>query len=95
MGYFIFHGLSYAPQHGVRYSDAGIRAVGAAWTELGVNIGQVLKAHLPSDDPLHAYGERLNDPALRSALRGYLTGSIDLAFRLTAAGRPRYGIVDY
>lgn len=44
MGNFIFHGLSYAPQHGVRYSDEGMRAVGAAWTELGVNIGQVLKA---------------------------------------------------
>jgi hypothetical protein len=28
----------------VRYSDEGMRAVGAAWTELGVNIGQVLKA---------------------------------------------------
>lgn len=44
MGNFIYHGLSYAPQRGVRYADEGLRAVGAAWTELGLNVGQVIKA---------------------------------------------------
>ncbi|HRD54383.1 MAG TPA: DUF5723 family protein [Flavobacteriales bacterium] len=44
MGNFIFHGLNYAPQHDVRYGDEGVRAVGAAWTELGLNLGQVLRA---------------------------------------------------
>lgn len=44
LGNFIFHGLGYAPQHGVRYIDEGFRAVGAAWTEIGLNLGQVIKA---------------------------------------------------
>jgi len=44
LGNFIFHGLGYAPQHGSRYTDMGFRAAGAAWTELGLNLGQVLKA---------------------------------------------------
>lgn len=44
MGSFIFHGLNYAPQHDVRYGDEGVRAVGAAWTELGLNLGHVLRA---------------------------------------------------
>lgn len=57
-------------------------------------IGRVLREHLPADDPLRAYAERLADPDLRAALRGYLTGSIDLVFRLPGP-RPRYGIADY
>lgn len=44
MGNFIMNGLSYAPQQGIRFSDEGVRVVGAAWTELGVNLGQVLRA---------------------------------------------------
>jgi len=44
MGNFIFNGLNFAPQHGMRYADEGVRMVGAAWTELGVNLGQVLSA---------------------------------------------------
>ncbi len=41
--------------------------------------------------PLYGYAERLRDPDLRSRVRGYLTGSIDLVFRADG----RYGIVDY
>jgi exodeoxyribonuclease V beta subunit len=54
-------------------------------------IGDVLRAHLPSDDPLHGYAERLDDPSLRRTVRGYLAGSIDLVLR---AGE-RFAIVDY
>ena len=61
-------------------------------------IGAVLRAHLGADDPLRAYADRLDDPALRSSVRGYLTGSIDLVLRVRGAdgaGEPRYAIADY
>ena len=44
-------------------------------------IGAVLREHLPNDDPLAGYADRLEDPILRQSLRGYLTGSIDLVVR--------------
>jgi exodeoxyribonuclease V beta subunit len=55
-------------------------------------IARTLRAHLPIDDPMAAYGARLEDPALRSSVRGFLTGSIDLVIRLDG---PRFAIVDY
>jgi len=59
-------------------------------------LGKALQAGLPADDPLHAYGARLADPTLWRALRGYLTGSVDLVFRIPGEdGRTRYGIADY
>jgi exodeoxyribonuclease V beta subunit len=59
-------------------------------------IGDVLRAHLPAGDPLAGYAERLDDPALRRILRGYLTGSLDLVARVTAAdGMPRFAVIDY
>ncbi len=51
-------------------------------------IGAALRAH---DDGLSDYAERLDDPALRSSVRGYLTGSIDLVVR---AG-DRFALLDY
>jgi exodeoxyribonuclease V beta subunit len=54
-------------------------------------IGAVLREHLPPGDPLAGYAERLRDPALRRAVRGYLTGSIDLVVRVGDA----YAIADY
>jgi exodeoxyribonuclease V beta subunit len=60
---------------------------------LGVEaIADVLSALLPADDPVAAYAERLRDPSLASALRGYLTGSLDLVFRLPGS---RYVLADY
>jgi exodeoxyribonuclease V beta subunit len=47
---------------------------------------------LRRDPALASYAERLGDPALRSAVRGYLTGSIDLVVR---AGGDRFAIADY
>ena len=55
-------------------------------------IAGVLRTHLPAGDPMAAYADRLEDPALRAAVRGFLTGSIDMVFRLDG---PRFAIVDY
>ena len=56
------------------------------------SIARALREHLPADDPMAAYAARLEDPALRSHVRGFLTGSIDLVIRLDG---PRFAIVDY
>jgi exodeoxyribonuclease V beta subunit len=59
-------------------------------------IADVLREHLPEDDPLAGYAQRLDDPALRRTVRGYLTGSLDLVMRVpNAAGVPRFAVVDY
>ena len=59
-------------------------------------IGDVLREHLPPADPLSGYAQRLDDPALRRTVRGYLTGSIDLVVRLSGPGGvPRFAVVDY
>jgi exodeoxyribonuclease V beta subunit len=55
-------------------------------------IAGALREHLPTSDPMAAYAVRLEDPALRSQLRGFLTGSIDLVIRLEG---PRFAVVDY
>ncbi len=67
-----------------------------------VSAGQfaaLLDAFLPAGDPLAGYAERLRDPALAGAFRGYLTGTIDLVVRVPGGGttlaRPRFAIVDY
>ena len=44
LGRFIFEGLNYAPQHGVRYQDHGVRVLGAAWTEVGMNYARILRS---------------------------------------------------
>ena len=54
-------------------------------------IAAVLREHLPAGDPLAGYAERLEDPALRPSVRGYLTGSIDLVVRIG----DRFAIADY
>jgi exodeoxyribonuclease V beta subunit len=55
-------------------------------------IARVLREHLPAGDPMAAYAARLEDPALRSQVRGFLTGSLDLVIRLEG---PRFAVVDY
>jgi exodeoxyribonuclease V beta subunit len=54
-------------------------------------VAAVLREHLGPDDPLSGYADRLSDPALRQAVRGYVTGSIDLVAR--AGGR--FTVIDY
>jgi exodeoxyribonuclease V beta subunit len=55
-------------------------------------IARVLRERVGPDDPMGRYAARLDDPALRSSVRGFLTGSIDLVMRLDG---PRFAIVDY
>ena len=56
-------------------------------------IAEALRAE--GDEPLRAYAERLDDPSLRQSVRGYLTGSIDLAARFGTEREPRFALVDY
>ncbi|MBD0323068.1 MAG: UvrD-helicase domain-containing protein, partial [Aldersonia sp.] len=54
-------------------------------------IAELLRAHLPADDPMSDYADRL--AALDAVpLRGYLTGSIDAVLRVPG---PRFVVVDY
>ena len=54
-------------------------------------IANVLREHLPPDDALAPYADRLSDPTLKSTLRGYLTGTIDLVARIDGG----YCLMDY
>jgi exodeoxyribonuclease V beta subunit len=55
--------------------------------------GELLRAHLPTDDPLAPYADRLISPGLGGQpLRGYLAGSIDVVLRLSDQ---RCLVVDY
>jgi exodeoxyribonuclease V beta subunit len=56
-------------------------------------VGELLRAHLPADDPLAPYADRLTSAALgNQSLRGYLSGSIDAVLRLPD---DRFLVVDY
>ncbi len=60
------------------------------------DIASLLGTHLPPDDPLSGYADRLRDPLVRYDLRGYLTGILDLVVRIRIAdGSARYALVDY
>jgi exodeoxyribonuclease V beta subunit len=58
-------------------------------------IASVLREGVSPEDPLAGYAERLADPALRTTLRGYLTGTIDLVARFGTPDAPSFAIVDY
>lgn len=58
-------------------------------------IAGLLRRHLPGDDPLAGYADRLDDPQLRRELRGYLAGSIDCVLRLRDQRTRRYLVCDY
>ena len=60
-------------------------------------IADVLRRHLPDDDPMRAYADRIETPSLGDqALRGYLSGSIDVVLRVPdGADGHRYLVVDY
>jgi exodeoxyribonuclease V beta subunit len=64
-----------------------------------VRLGEVapqLRTHLPVDDPLLPYAERLEQPLLaRQTLRGYLSGSIDVVLRVQQGDSHRFVVVDY
>ena len=51
-----------------------------------------LRTHLPPEDPMRAYADRLESPSLgEQTLRGYLSGSIDVVLRADG----RFLVVDY
>nr|MDT0524736.1 hypothetical protein [Streptomyces sp. DSM 41633] len=55
-------------------------------------IGALLDEHLPADDPMAVYAERLSTGLLgHQPLRGYLSGSVDVVLRIGQ----RFVIVDY
>ncbi|WP_432476179.1 UvrD-helicase domain-containing protein [Nocardioides sp. GXQ0305] len=57
------------------------------------DLAPMLRRHLPADDPVRGFADALAEPALGGqALRGYLTGSVDVVLRLPG---PRYVVVDY
>ncbi|MBT0995579.1 UvrD-helicase domain-containing protein [Cellulomonas sp. DKR-3] len=63
------------------------------------DVAALLRTHLPTEDPFAHYASRLDDPALStSALRGYLTGSIDAVLRVPSPdvpGQVTHLVVDY
>ena len=62
------------------------------------DVGRLLAEHLPADDPLASYAERLMGDALgNQPLRGYLNGSIDAVLRIPEepGDGHRYVVVDY
>jgi exodeoxyribonuclease V beta subunit len=59
-------------------------------------MGDVLRRHLPVDDPMRAYADRLETPGLGGqSLRGYLSGSIDVVLRVGDSTEQRFVVVDY
>jgi exodeoxyribonuclease V beta subunit len=56
------------------------------------DVGVLLREHLPADDPLARYADRLTGDGLGGqSLRGYLSGSVDVVLRVGG----RYLVVDY
>jgi exodeoxyribonuclease V beta subunit len=60
------------------------------------DLAPLLETHIPADDPLAGYADRLRDPLVRWDLRGYLTGTLDLVLRARNGDEPaRYALIDY
>ncbi len=62
------------------------------------DLAGLLRAHLPDGDPLASYADQLVGPLGEQALRGYLSGSIDVVLRVPGPADPddhRYVVVDY
>jgi exodeoxyribonuclease V beta subunit len=59
-------------------------------------MADVLRRHLPTDDPMRAYADRLESPSLGGqSLKGYLSGSIDVVLRIGDGADQRFLVVDY
>jgi exodeoxyribonuclease V beta subunit len=72
---------------------AGGDVRGAAPNVSVADVGELLRAFLPDDDPVSPYVDRLTSAPLGDqSLRGYLSGSIDAVLRLPDQ---RYLVVDY
>jgi len=60
-----------------------------------LEVARLMDRHLPPGAPLAGYPSTLAGPELVANLRGYLTGSLDLVFRLGGDGAQRYFVADY
>ena len=59
-------------------------------------VADVMRRHLPADDPVRGYADRLDNPSLgQQVLRGYLSGSIDVVLRVGDGEEQRFVVVDY
>jgi exodeoxyribonuclease V beta subunit len=58
-------------------------------------VARLMDSYLPAGEPLAGYSSALAGPELVANLRGYLTGSLDLVFRLGEDGAQRYFVADY
>jgi exodeoxyribonuclease V beta subunit len=58
-------------------------------------VARLMDRHLPAEEPLAGYSAALVGPELVGSLRGYLTGSLDLVFRLGEGAAQRYFVADY
>jgi exodeoxyribonuclease V beta subunit len=60
------------------------------------DLATLLERHLPADDPMRPYADRLARPPLADqALSGYLGGSVDAVLRVGAGADQRFLVVDY
>ncbi|WP_182526865.1 UvrD-helicase domain-containing protein [Nocardioides dongkuii] len=60
------------------------------------DLAPLLRRHLPADDALAPYADRLERPPLGDQpLRGYLSGSVDAVLRVPGDAGPRFLVVDY
>lgn len=60
------------------------------------DLAPLLRQHLRSTDPLAPYADRLEQPVLGDqALRGYLSGSVDVVLRVPDGDDQRFVVVDY
>ena len=60
------------------------------------DVARLFAEQVGDDGPLAGYATRLADPLLATELRGYLTGSLDLVFRLRGDdGAQRFFVADY
>ncbi len=75
---------------------AGGDRSGARGSVLG-GVADAMRRHLPADDPMRPYADRLDVPSLgEQVLRGYLGGSIDVVLRVPAGeDQHSYLVVDY
>jgi len=66
-----------------------------AWSVLA-GLAPLLERHLSAHDPVRGYATALRSPGLADeALRGYLSGSIDLVVRIGTQPSARYLVVDH
>ncbi|MGI9125036.1 MAG: exodeoxyribonuclease V subunit beta, partial [Mycobacterium sp.] len=60
------------------------------------DVGRLVARHLPADDPLACYVDRLCDATLgRQPLRGYLSRSLDVVLRVQPGADQRNLVADY